>query len=155
MAIVEIQIKNLPALKKAFRDYPKISEPILQQAIYGSAATLAKYTTRGAVPFRTGRLLQSFIPSFGRLQAKWSPTARYAIFVHEGTKPHIILPVVKRALFWKGAEHPVKKVHHPGTRAQPFMKTIAEKSGGDINKLFGQAYDKIMGQIARQVNAEA
>lgn len=155
MPEVEIQIKNLGALKRAFRDYPKISEPVFEQAIHGSAAALAKHTTRATVPFKTGRLLQSFIPSFGRLQARWSPTVRYAIFVHEGTRPHDIYPVIKRALFWKGAAHPVKVVHHPGTRAQPFMKDIAQRSTEDINRLFVQALDKIMGQIAKIVNAEA
>ncbi|MFD6094752.1 hypothetical protein ACFVWN_01055 [Nocardiopsis flavescens] len=42
---------------------------------------------------------------------------------HEyGTKPHIILPRYKKALYWPGARHPVARVHHPGTVANPFMR---------------------------------
>lgn len=152
MPIVELTIPNLPELRRAFRDYPKISEPILQRAIHASAAVLAKHTTRQEVPFRTGRLLQSFIPRFARLQASWTPTARYAIFVHEGTKPHTIFPRLKRALFWEGAAHPVRKVSHPGTRAQPFMRTIAGKSQPEITGVFKQAGDLINQEIAKRTN---
>lgn len=155
MPIVEIQIKNLPTLKRTFRDYPHISEPTLEKAIHGAIAVLAKNTTRSTVPFRTGRLLQSFIPNFGRLQAKWSPTANYAIYVHEGTRPHTIFPRIKRALFWQGAAHPVKRVEHPGTRARPFMKDIAARSTEGINTIFKSAFDKIMEEIAKRVNADA
>ncbi len=39
------------------------------------------------------------------------------------TKPHIIRPKVKKALFWAGAPHPCKAVHHPGSviPARPFL----------------------------------
>lgn len=45
----------------------------------------------------------------------------YARPVHEGSRAHVIMPVKKRALFWKGARHPVRVVHHPGTKANPFF----------------------------------
>ena len=41
-------------------------------------------------------------------------------FITGGTKPHIIRPKRKKALWWEGAEHPVKIVHHPGTKANKF-----------------------------------
>ena len=39
------------------------------------------------------------------------------------TGPHDIFPLKKKALFWPGARHPVKVVHHPGSKipARPFM----------------------------------
>lgn len=48
-------------------------------------------------------------------------------FVEYGTKPHIIRPRVKRALWWPDAHHPVKKVYHPGTKAQPFIRPAATR----------------------------
>lgn len=36
-------------------------------------------------------------------------------WIEYGTRPHMIYPRTKRALFWPGAEHPVSAVHHPGT----------------------------------------
>lgn len=39
------------------------------------------------------------------------------------TAPRTILPVRKRALYWPGAKHPVRRVQHPGSRipARPFF----------------------------------
>lgn len=39
------------------------------------------------------------------------------------TRPHAIFPRVKKALYWRGAPHPYKMVHHPGSviPARPFM----------------------------------
>lgn len=152
MATVEIQIQNIDELRRAMRDYPKISEPILQKAINASGAILAKHTTRPDVPFRTGRLLQSFIARFARLQVRWLPTVRYAIFVHEGTAPHDIFPRLKRALFWEGATHPVKHVRHPGTKPNKFMERIAKRSEREIVQIFKQAGDLITKEIARRTS---
>lgn len=55
------------------------------------------------------------------------PNVPYAIYIEMGTKPHIITPRTKKALYWKGAEHPVKKVHHPGTDAKPFVQPSFEE----------------------------
>lgn len=43
-----------------------------------------------------------------------------AAFVIEGTSPHPIDPVNKKALMWPGAAHPVRHVNHPGTQPNPF-----------------------------------
>ena len=45
----------------------------------------------------------------------------YAIIVEKGSKPHIIRPKNKKALYWEGAKRPVKLVNHPGSRAKPFL----------------------------------
>lgn len=50
----------------------------------------------------------------------------YAWDVENGTEPHDIFPKDKQALYWPGAAHPVAVVHHPGTRAQPFMRPAVE-----------------------------
>lgn len=50
----------------------------------------------------------------------------YAADVEYGTAPHVIVPRNKKALYWPGAAHPVAKVNHPGTRAQPFMRPAVE-----------------------------
>ena len=49
--------------------------------------------------------------------------ADYVGCVEFGTAPHTIKPANKKALFWKGAKHPVKSVEHPGTRPNPFFRT--------------------------------
>lgn len=44
-------------------------------------------------------------------------------FILFGTEPHDIEPVNAKALYWPGADHPVKLVHHPGTTANDFFAT--------------------------------
>ena len=46
---------------------------------------------------------------------------KYAPMVEFGTKPHIIRAKNKKALYWKGAKHPIKKVNHPGSKAKPYL----------------------------------
>jgi len=44
----------------------------------------------------------------------------------KGTRgPYTITPRKKRALFWKGAAHPVRRVRHPGLKAQHYSEKIA------------------------------
>ncbi|AWZ48376.1 hypothetical protein C3495_05880 [Clostridiaceae bacterium 14S0207] len=40
----------------------------------------------------------------------------YGEILEEGSKPHVITPKNGKALYWKGAAHPVREVHHPGTK---------------------------------------
>ncbi len=49
-----------------------------------------------------------------------------ALWLELGTRPHVIRPKDKQALSWPGGEHPVKEVHHPGTKAQPFIRPSVE-----------------------------
>jgi HK97 gp10 family phage protein len=46
---------------------------------------------------------------------------KYAPGVEYGTKAHVIRAKNKKALYWKGAKHPVKKANHPGSKAKPFL----------------------------------
>lgn len=117
-----IEIQGLTELNFAFRNYPKISEPIFQKAIMATGAVFAKNTLKdNPVPWITGNLLQSFRFRTGRLYAIWYPTAYYAPFVNFGTK------------FQK---------------ANPYMQKIVNKSEAEVNKLFKEAGDIIHRQIA-------
>lgn len=74
-------------------------------------------------PVDTGNLKSriSTIP-LGPFHFVLQSAAEYSIHVEKGTDPHVITPSNKEALYWPGADHPVKKVEHPGTDAQPFME---------------------------------
>lgn len=48
-------------------------------------------------------------------------------FVEYGTRPHMIYPKYKQALYWPGAGYPRAKVHHPGATANPFMRSSIYK----------------------------
>jgi hypothetical protein len=150
MPDIFVEIKGLKELRFALVRYSKISEPILQKAIVASAAEIQKAAVPPQLPWRTGRLTQSFGEGviIGRLFAQVSPAVKYAVWVHEGTPPHTIRPRIKKALFWEGAAHPFRKVNHPGTRPNPFMDRVLKKAQPEIDKHFIEALDLINQKIA-------
>lgn len=169
-----VTIENLPELRKALSDYPKIAEPIYQKAIVGAQFMLQKHTLKDdPVPWRTGGLLQSFRFRSSRLKGEWYPTASYAAFVEFGTRPHEIRPKNGRLLAWQsggaGGSYATAasgrqyykpgaagntvfagKVNHPGTKAKPYMGRIVHNAEEDITGLFSQASDMVLKQIAEQ-----
>lgn len=72
---------------------------------------------------------------------------RYARPVHEGSKPHIIRPKAAKALFWKGARHPVRAVRHPGTKPNKYLERGAVKlrpvAERELASTFGAALARI------------
>lgn len=146
---VEVEIQNLKELLFNLKRYPRIAEKWIQKAVVAAAAELQKVTIRGVVPWRTGMLAHSFRVAVGRLFARVWPAVKYAVYVHEGTRPHLILPRVKRALYWEGAGHPVRRVLHPGTKANRFLVRMVELAKPKIEKHFKKAGDQILKEIAK------
>ena len=70
--------------------------------------------------------------------------APYAIFVIKGTQPHDIYPVNGKALYWPGADHPVKVVHHPGTEANDYFSTGVENARPEIDTAINEFKSWIM-----------
>jgi hypothetical protein len=144
-----VTIDKLPELTSALAHYPTIAKPVLQSAIVAAQAILAKYTTSATVPVLSGYLLQNWGFDIGDLQARWYPKAAYAAYVEFGTRPHIITAVNAKVLANKKTGQifgPV--VHHPGTKANPFLERIMAAAQPDIDALFLVALDKINQQIA-------
>ncbi len=78
---------------------------------------------------------------FGDARVKVIANKSYAQYVEMGTRPHEIRPKTKKALFWPGAAHPVKVVHHPGTKKKPFMYPALEENFKNITKAVGRGVD--------------
>lgn len=89
-------------------------------------------------PVDTGRLRAAIK---GRLVRNWTLRSEYQITVnvdyaeavHDGTRPHIIRPRNAQALRFNVGGRIVyaKVVHHPGTRARPFLdRALREVTGG-------------------------
>jgi HK97 gp10 family phage protein len=76
------------------------------------------------VPVATGQLRQSIGVRVSGQSVIIGPDTPYAAFVEFGTKPHVIEAKNKKALMFVsgGQTVIVKKVHHPGTKAQPFVQ---------------------------------
>lgn len=91
---------------------------------------------RSHINYSTGELSGSIISRVrtvkGEREGHVIAIPEHAIFVNEGTKPHVILP--KRAtvlsFFWarKGIHAFFKKVNHPGTKPNPFLWKALKKA---------------------------
>ena len=83
-------------------------------------------TNNGSV--KTGHLRRGIATDVGNMEVTvHTSNIKYARGVEEGTRPHTIRAKNKKALYWKGAKHPVKSVRHPGSRAKPFLIPAFEK----------------------------
>lgn len=87
-------------------------------------------------PVKTGNLRRSITSRVerGGDRGVVGTNAKYARAVHEGTRARTIRPVRKRALFWRGARHPVKSVRHPGSRANPFLERALTRSRAAVER---------------------
>lgn len=85
---------------------------------------------RTKINYSKGALKASIVGRSGRwagneVEGTVTALMPYSLFVHEGTRPHVIVP--KRAtvlkFFWvkRGRTVYVQKVIHPGTRPIPFL----------------------------------
>ena len=90
-------------------------QDVIGAAILGDA--------RDYVPKRTGRLHDSLrAECHDKVLRVGSLDCNYATDVELGTSAHVITPRNKKALYWPGADHPVARVNHPGTHAQPYLR---------------------------------
>jgi HK97 gp10 family phage protein len=101
--------------------FARLREAIRPQ-IENIAAEIEADIKRNA-PVDTGELVRSI----RRRGTVITISAPHWHFVEYGTRPHIIRPRTKKALWWPGAAHPVSQVRHPGTQAQPFIRPAATK----------------------------
>ena len=160
-----IKIQNLDQLLAQLRSYPVIVAPRIADAINKSLAILSKNGDDSTFQFKTPRELRT-----GYLQSTWgapgnglqlaTPTqlsgkiwtnAGYAIYVHEGTGPHVIQVRVKKVLAnTKTGQIFGKTVHHPGTQPNRFIPRIIDKSQNEINAAFLAALNHIVEDIAQK-----
>ena len=92
----------------------------------------------------TGRLKGSITTNIiGQFNGEVGTNVKYAEIIESGSRPHIING--NPYLYWEGAEHPVKQVNHPGTKAYPYMEPAAIKN----EKKFNQDLEKLIKEILK------
>lgn len=97
-----------------------ISKAIRKSTLSIEAQAKNNLTSNGSV--KTGYLRRSIASKIGITEGEvHTSNVKYAPIVEKGSRAHIIKPKGKKALYWKGASHPVKFVRHPGTKAKPFL----------------------------------
>ena len=150
---MSVTVKGLTQLRSRFeaiKPNPNLMRNLALSAIREQKAL---------VPRKTGNLGRSIgIGAVTDRLAETVATANYAVFVELGTKPHVIVPRVKKVLrFATGGNATLsgrprsggqvvfaRRVNHPGTRAQPFMvpgakKAVQEFGADDIVRAWNDA----------------
>ena len=167
---VSITIPELPETLKRFQAVPALRVSMINEALRecGSILTPAiKAETpigkspRGKATHGGGRSLAASTTARIRIEgndqqltitqnAKTADGVSYGVFVREGTKPHTIEARNKKALrfFMGGQEIFVKKVHHPGTKPNPYPSRAYDKVKGQIEKIVAGINQKTAENIA-------
>ena len=124
-------LRNLKSIERRILDVVRIG--------IGTAVKVAYRNVRESTLFkdRTGELRGTLdIIDTGAWSKRLIAPAKYAKYVNDGTKPHVILPknggflrfvIAGRVIF-------AKKVNHPGTAKRPFMENAAD-AGGQAMKI--------------------
>lgn len=107
-------------IKAKAHNQEAISNAIKKSTLSVEAKAKANLTANGSV--KTGNLRRSVAHKLKPLEGiVHTSNLKYAQIVEKGAKPHVIRAKNRKALYWKGASHPVKSVKHPGSKAKPFL----------------------------------
>ena len=115
-----------------------------QKGLEYSSQELIRVLMRNS-PVDHGLLKSWFLDSLSSDEAVIKSPAEYAQWVNDGTQPYTITPTSKKALYWEGADHPVRVVHHPGIKARHFVEDSLDDVNGRLDGYFLRAISEVMG----------
>ena len=115
-----------------------------QKGLEYSSQELIRVLMRNS-PVDHGLLKSWFLDSLSSDEAVIKSPAEYAQWVNDGTQPYTITPTSKKALYWEGADHPVRVVHHPGIKARHFVEDSLDDVNGRLDGYFLKAISEVMG----------
>mgnify|MGYP001191330245 CR=1 FL=1 len=136
MADIDINAEALELVVRQARQAVSLAVKYTATDVWGNI--------RKEAPVDHGRLAGSFdLSRESDMSYIVGTKVKYALAVHEGTPPHIIRPVRKKALFWRGARHPVKRVMHPGTQGNPYITRAINMTNQRIDKFVRRALREV------------
>ena len=115
-----------------------------QKGLEYSSQELIRVLMRNS-PVDHGLLKSWFLDSLSSDEAVIKSPAEYAQWVNDGTDPYTITPTSKKALYWEGADHPVRVVHHPGIKGKHFVEDSLDDVNGRLEGYFLRAISEVMG----------
>jgi hypothetical protein len=112
---------------------------------------LVEGEVKRVTPVRTGTLRRSITSRVedGGNRGRIGTNLSYARAVHEGTKPHTIVPRNAAVLrFQIGGETIfARHVRHPGTRGQPFLVEGLRRARAGVDRLLEQAGERLLEEL--------
>ena len=141
--IITIKVENLDEIQKAFSRAPIKMVKEISIALTKITLKIESAAKKEAPVNKQsggGNLRQSIRGYSSGFKGVVAVGANYAIYVHEGTRPHIIRVRTKKVLANKRMGQIFGKVvHHPGTKANPFLQRAVDKNKKFIDSQFAKA----------------
>ena len=129
MVEVVIRVEGLEQAIESAQYFPGEADKAIDLVMHRAASMGMAWMTPDT-PVKTGALRQSlFSNQFSASSMEIGATAPHSVYVHQGTRAHEILPVRARALRFEigGQVIFARRVWHPGTKANPFVKRTVDK----------------------------
>ena len=81
--------------------------------------------------------------------------APYAVFIHEGIKPHDIFPKRRKALRWVDGNKFLfaKRVHFPGWNPDPFIYDALESNQETIVRIFDRYTERALREVENAITS--
>lgn len=150
---IEVEVRGVERVREYFATRPAKVKVELTKALDKSAITLQR-AGREEAPVDRGPLRNSIGVRHLNMAVAVGPSAKYAVAVHEGTKPHF--PPIKAFTgkeesldLWARRHgmpaYPVAlAIARRGTKPNKYMERAADKSRDDVQRFFNQAVDRIV-----------
>lgn len=68
-----------------------------------------------------------------------------------GTVPHLILPRKRKALAWRGANHPAGDVNHPGSAPNDFVARGIREALGEVEEALKEVGDDLVAELSDEL----
>jgi hypothetical protein len=155
MSEIKVTIKNWSKITKAFGKFPQITAKYMNEAIKLAILEIQR-TTTPLVPVSEGKLRGSIFTEFGVLKGVLGFNSDYAVYVHEGTRPHFPPFGPGTSVNRWSSLHGInpflvaRAISIRGTKPQPFLKEGVGRAQSLIDRRFADALDKIVQEVASQ-----
>lgn len=128
--------KTTEMLRRKAEGAPERAHQILKAVAEGMQLEMQE-----RAPKKTGKMARSIRVEFTDPMTVSVTASVIAKYVEYGTKPHVIRPVRAEYLVFKsksGQWVRTKKVNHPGTKAQPFIRPVVNEVFKDLGESLGK-----------------
>lgn len=148
--MISVDIRSLAGMdalrRSLLRLVPDLSRDVTDatanEALRQAQAAADRHTKTGALvrSLKLRRKGEGQMEIYHDLQA-----APHALFVHWGTRAHIIKPKTKKALRWAGPNGFVfaKIVHHPGYKGDPYLLRARDAVAQQFARIAGNIWNNL------------
>lgn len=149
---LKVTIQNGKQVSRLYSAMPAFFQKNLNVATERSIKVIQRNAMREAPVNKQkggGNLRQSIRSRMiGKTRGEIEVGAKYGIFVHEGTRPHIIRATRKKVLANRrsGAVFG-KTVRHPGTKPNRFLDRAIDQSNNQVNREFNKAIERSLKEL--------